>query len=222
MKTSAVRNPVIVGVALAAVVIIALSVKHTLIAPELTGQDARQNFIGLMPSDWSGAARAEKDIQSLAPKQKIEWYVVKDPTDESIVYFASDVMTTSNKVSSTDLSVFRYNTASYEFERIYRGTFAQGSIEGLDDSVAPVFHVLGYDHGNLVILAQDGSDSPGPCTMPLTLGRTDADQIREMLSLNIADPYKAGLTAYTVPEHVLADQDARSQACEEEMEAEMQ
>ncbi len=156
------------------------------------------SFNYLLPDSWNLKSRAQKAIQSISENQMIEFGVVKDPTNEKIFYFAAskfdlDAQTVLN-------SVYRYDTNDYTFERIYRRTFSKGDLSGIHEQAFPILHVLGYDNGKLVILAEDYDDSPGPCTEPLVLGRDADDEVREMMSLDLNDPFKKGLESYRLPD----------------------
>lgn len=153
-------------------------------------------FDYVMPDDWAFTAHAMKDIQALTPEQQITFGVVTDPTNETHAYFAS-AAPDPNDAEKVLLSVYNYNTETYEFERIFRKSYGTG-FPGLRKEAMPVFHVIGYDEGKLIILAQDGDDSPGPCTEVLTLGRENDDIAREMLSMNLESPYDL-MVPYQVP-----------------------
>lgn len=170
-------------------------------------------FDYLLVEDWDLAERAEKGVQELARGQKLDFGIVTDPTDEKFVFFATSVF--DSRKQENLVGVYKYNTENYQFERLFRRTYSEGDFSFLNENTIPNFHVVGYDDGQLIILAQDMDDSPGPCASPLLLGSGDSD-IRTLVSLSIDDPY-AGFSEYTPPQEVLDDAEATQQTCEENL-----
>lgn len=168
------------------------------------------NFDFILPDDWSFTDNAMQDIQTLTPNQQITFGIVKDPTDDTRAYFAS-YAPDPNDTEKVLLSVYSYNTLTYEFERIFRRSYSAG-FPGLREEAQPVFHVVGYDEGKLIILAQDADDSPGPCTEILTLGRENNDVAREMLAMNLESPYDL-MVPYQVPDEIYSSALQKQESC---------
>lgn len=175
-----------------------------------------QNFSMVSPADWSFSDNATKNIQSLTPNQTISFGIVNHPTEANTAYFATIAPDASDETMNL-ASFYKYNTTDRTFERVYRKSFTKGDIKGIQPNALYDFHVLGYDNGKLVVLAQDLNDSPGPCTEPLTLGRESDDIAREMFSLDLSDPYAKGLQAYQVPNDVYEAASDKQAVCLEEM-----
>lgn len=164
--------------------------------PALEGEQ----FGGLLPEEWDRFEKATKNIQTLGRDQAIGFYVVADPDNENLVYFASSAYDTTLKENM--LSVYRYRLDNDNFERLFRTRYGEGRFPMLE-SGTPVLHVLGYDSGKLVLLVQDTDDSPGPCTEPLLLGiGEDRGERRNMITMDISDPY-GGFEEYTPTQEVI-------------------
>lgn len=168
------------------------------------------SFDFLLPDDWSFTDNAMEDIQTLTPGQQITFGIVEDPTDDTHAYFAS-YAPDPNDDEKVLLSVYNYNTKTYEFERIFRRSYGT-DFPGLREGATPVFHVVGYDEGKLIILAQDADDSPGPCTEVLVLGRENEDIAREMLAMNLESPYDL-MVPYEIPEEVYSAALEKQDSC---------
>lgn len=166
---------------------------------------SKQNFTFIMPETWKYFKNANTDIQGLLPGQRLQFGIVSDPTQVGVAYFVSTASDPSDE-TSTLLSVYKYTERDYTFERIYKKSFPQGSIPGIPTPPGELsyalytFHALAYDDGQLVILSQYVDDSPGPCTEPITLGRSNP--VRPIFSLDLADPFHSGLQPYRVPDDV--------------------
>ncbi len=170
------------------------------------------NFSFLMPEEWDYLNNAEKDIQTLTLGQDIRFGIVQDPIEPRVFYFGS--VATDPKDSSQQLmSIYRYDTTNYNFERLYKKTYAAGDIEGIREGADYDFHVIAFDQMKLVVLLQDGSDSPGPCTEVYRLGREEDDIARELYSLDLADPYAKGLEPYRFPDEVYEEAAEKEEAC---------
>ncbi len=144
--------------------------------------------------------RALEDVQSLAPGQVFTTGVVQDPTDEQVIYFATSAHDTRNQ--SNLVSVYRYRTDDFSFERLFRTTYEQGNPIGLDERILPTIHVIGYEDGHLILLATDVNDkamTEDKCDVPYLIGM---DEDRLLVTLDIRDPY-AGFEDYTPGDDVL-------------------
>lgn len=173
-------------------------------------QDAPLSFAYLLPDQWSSLDTAMEDIQILTPEQQITFGILPDPTDDSQVYFAS-YAPDPNEGEDILLSVYNYNTVTHEFERLFRRSY-RNNFPGLHEDAKPIFHVVGYDDGKLIILAQDINDSPGPCTEVLTLGREKDDVAREMLAMNLDSPYDL-MVPYSVPGEIYNEALQKQESC---------
>lgn len=179
---------------------------------EMTGEPVLegQQFGGLLPEDWDLYEKANKNIQTLGTGQTITFYVVSDPDNENLVYFASSAYDTTLRENM--LSIYRYQLDDNNFERLFRTRYGEGRFPMLEAGI-PVLHVLGYDSGKLVLLVQDLDDSPGRCTEPLLLGvGEDRGEIRNLITMDISDPY-AGFEEYTPPQDVLDTAQEAQDAC---------
>jgi hypothetical protein len=173
-----------------------------------------QNFNFLMPEAWSYTDNAVQDIQSLTPGQVLQFGIVADPTQAHTYYFATSAGNPNESDEKDLLSVYVYDSSTYEYTRIWRANHdSTQSFYGLDSRTWPILHVIGYDNGKLIILAQDMDDSPGPCSEVLTMGRDTDAAYRKMFSLNLADPYAKGLEAYRVPNDIYAEALDRQNKC---------
>lgn len=158
---------------------------------------------------WEHTSRAQEDIQELARGQVLEFGVVTDPSDPTFAYFATSVYDDRKKENL--VGVYKYNVENYSFERLFRRSYSAGDFTMLGEDVIPVFHVVGYDDGRLVILAQDMNDSPGPCAQPLLLGAEQSDA-RALISMSITDAY-AGFETYTLSDDVRRAAETAEQTC---------
>lgn len=159
-----------------------------------------QNFSMILPNDWKYTKNAQEDIQELMPNQILQFGIVQDPTEISRYYFIADAQTDPNTVMH---NIYVYDATNYTFERIYKfPTSIDKGFDGIRTGAFINFHLLAIDEDQLVILAEDAEDSPGPCTEVLTLGRDSTDAARELLSINLSNPYNQGLQPYQVPEEI--------------------
>ncbi|MFH1712327.1 MAG: hypothetical protein ABH846_03795, partial [Patescibacteria group bacterium] len=156
------------------------------------------NFEYLLPTNWDLTSKAEDGIAAISKGQKIQFGIVQDPADKDFVYFAASVYDSRKKENL--LSIYKFNSANLHFERLYRSTYGKGDFSHLHDEAIPIFHVIGYADGRLVILAQDMDDSPGPCAEPMLFDNEGG--ARALISMNLMDPY-AGFNQYTPPEELI-------------------
>lgn len=179
------------------------------------GEPAK-NFTFVMPDSWKYAKNARKDIQSLTPNQELNFGVVESKNDLGMYYFATTAPD-ANNIGGFIQSIYSYNN-QYQFERVYKlSTAPEKTFPGIELGTHPgahiILHAIGHDGYKLIVLAQNADDSPGPCTEPLTLGRDASDKVREMLSLDLLDPYAKGLQPYRVPDDVYQAAVERENTC---------
>jgi hypothetical protein len=179
------------------------------------GEEGLTVYGGISPSTWDRLEKATTNIQTLGEGQDINYYVVQDPTDENAVYFASSAYSFEDKENL--VSIYKYFLDSNNFERLFRNTYQAGTFPNLsgDDSV-PTLRVIGYDNGRLIVLAHYVDDSPGPCANPLLMGAGSTGVTRNLLSMNISDPY-AGFEEYTASQEALDQAEAEAVACQENL-----
>lgn len=185
-------------------------------------RDAK-SFEYLLPEQWEHLERAEEAIQELAPGQRVQFGILEDPINPDIVYFTSSAFDVNKQENL--LSVYKYNTSDFSWERLFRNTYGEGEFSGLADFVIPAFHIVGYDNNHLVVLVQDTDDSPGPCADPLLIGFSepafDEDDnpvlIRDLLSMSISEPY-SGFRDYTPPDEVIEEAQERQEECLENLQ----
>lgn len=176
------------------------------------------NFDYISPINWDRTDATEADLNTyLGGDHTIEFGIVEDPSDENILYFASSDYE-REPVEQNTVSIIRYQKDTYEFERIYKATY-----EGFEPFGEPAdweapwdlsyeAHVLGYDNGKLALFFQDASDSPGPCAEPVILAVT-GESTRHLVALDLEDPYGGFIDDYMIPQSVIDDASARSEAC---------
>ncbi|MEK9155189.1 MAG: hypothetical protein AAB839_00920 [Patescibacteria group bacterium] len=174
----------------------------------------------VMPDAWPQKGKMTGYLANLTPNQEIQFGIVNDPVDEQIVYFATTAPMTVNGEEKTLLSIYKANATTYDYERMYRATYGQGETPGLrsgDDGAWPVWHVVGYDQGKLVILVQDADDSPGICAEIFVIGVDGEAQERAYFAaLDVANP-AAGLADYMPDAQAVADARAKELACQAEL-----
>lgn len=169
------------------------------------------NFEGIHPTDWGLTERAQNGVQSLQAGQLLQFYVVEDPTQDDVVYFA-----TSHREDDADevlLSVYEYRTDNFNFERLFRRSYEPGDIDGLPEEALPVMRVVGYDSGSLVLLVQANDDSPGPCAVPLLLADSES---RMLWGMSIEEPY-GGFEEYEPPAEILEAKEVAQEKCQSEL-----
>lgn len=169
-------------------------------------------FEYLALEDWELLDRATEGVQDLARGQELEFGVVTDPTDEKFVYFATSVYDARKQENL--VGVYKYNTENYNFERLFRRSYSEGDFTFLAEEIVPNFHVIGYDDGQLVILAQDMNDSPSACAQPLLLG-AQQDDAHTLISMSIDDPY-AGFNEYAAPQDAIEAAEQAESLCQDE------
>jgi len=161
-------------------------------------------------ADWELADRAEGAInQYLGSGQVIMDGVVADPEDENIVYFAS----ATDKGDENMVAVYSYRLDNYNFERVFRATYAAGDMRSLGEEAVPNLHVIGYDEGNLILLAADRASEMESCDHPLLLGAEASDSYA-LLRMDLEDPYNS-LESYEPTEEALEAAKEAMEGCEE-------
>lgn len=185
----------------------------TEVGDELDGADeesepSTMNFEGVSPADWDLLERAESGVATLTSGQEIEFYIVKDPADDNVVYFATSALDEGDDQQM--IGIYRYQTDDYNFERLFRRSYDLGDLENIHEEDFPDFHVVGYDSGDLVLLVMGRSDSPGPCSEPLLLG-ADYDG-RSLWSMSLEDPY-GGFENYELSDELRAEVETDQEAC---------
>lgn len=162
---------------------------------------------GILPQDWDLLKRAEAGINTLTSGQQIQSWIVADPTDENVVYFAANSFDDGDGLMQ--IGIYKYRTDNYNFERLFRHSYDEGDIEDLPATQYPEFHVIGYNDNQLVLLIQPEGYLPGPCTNPLLISETTE---RLLWSMNIEDPY-SGFVEYTPSQEELAAAQSEVDAC---------
>lgn len=148
------------------------------------------NFEGINPQDWEAFDTAMTNIQALGEGQNFSGEVIQDPTETNFYYFASFKLDGDGSEQTYLLSIYKYNLDNHNFDRIYRRTLGSNN-SYIERSLA--FDVVGYDSGNLVVLAH----SMGvwdPCQIALGSGEQRGETFN-LLSMSLENPY-AGFTEY--------------------------
>ncbi len=165
------------------------------------------------PNDWDLLERAESTINSyLGDGQDIEFGIVQDPTDENTVYFASSAIDGEENL----ISIYKYQTDDYNFERLFRKTYEPGKDALLAEDLLPAFHVIGYDDGNLVLFVKSVETSLEACAQPVLLGSSESDSA-VLVTVSIDNPYDA-LEDYVPNQEVLDEALADQATCEAGLE----
>lgn len=129
-------------------------------------------------------------------------------------FISTDTFAGGNSIPTT---LYRYQDSRLmtigEFDMSYQ------NIEGLDDWVMPVTHLLGYGTDKkgkdyYIALIQDFSDSPGPCAQPYLLGGENGAGIRSIVKLYQDGYSEPRFENLELPEEVLADAQAKQEACQ--------
>ncbi|EKD33062.1 MAG: hypothetical protein ACD_76C00096G0004 [uncultured bacterium] len=173
-----------------------------------------------LPGEWNLTLKAEKLIQSLASGQQIQFGIVKNTSDEKLVYFAGSVYNQDN--DSNMINIYEFNTESQEFERKFKREYSAGDlkIDSMNSSVIPVFHVLAYLPENLLlVLSQNIDDSPGLCADPLLLNETDPENSRALFTLDLKNPY-SGFKLYDLTTEEISVLKEKESKCLEGLGAE--
>lgn len=183
---------------------------------DVTSEDLTNTvyFTFSTPDTWVFKEQAEKDIRILGEDQSIQYGVIEDPAQKEIVYFATVAF--DEEAEENKLSIYRYNELTYEFERIYRGSFGKGGSSYLGKNAWPVWRLIGYDHGKLVVLLEDGDNSPGPCAEPLLIGM-DNPSVAALFTLDLQDP-SSGLSEYTPPDDAVEAAETVQETCQKTFE----
>lgn len=168
----------------------------------------------LLPEDWSRYANAKKDIQALLPGQEMTFYIVEHPNDTDLAYFTTYAY--DAELKTTTLSIYEYTESTYEFERIWRDTFTSGELSWLPTSYSlPVWRLVGYDNGKLIVLVEDNDNSPGVCAQPFLVG-VDNENVARLFTLDLGNP-SAGLAPYTPDEDLVVQSTVKQNECLDEM-----
>ncbi len=217
-KTTNHKKLIVLALAIIALVLVSSVLKNqpsVVDQPTLTLSDNHpntQNFDLLLPDDWPYTDTAIKDVQSLTPNQSLLFGIVPSANENGVHYF---ITTAPNPTVENQrlLSVYKYHD-DYNFERIYRVSYGpEKGLTGIRSGTHIDLHAIGYDNNNLIILAQDADSSPGRCTEVLTLGRQADDDVYEMLSLDLSDPFRSGLQPYRVPDDTYNQALAKQNNC---------
>lgn len=162
------------------------------------------------PEGWPWYERAMADIGSLGDGQVIEFGIVTDPTQDYLAYFATSAFDATAK--HTMISIYRYNTMTFAFERLYRGTYTMGEEPHLGKKSFPALHVVGYHDDELLVLLKDNAYQFAPCEDPFLFGYTATSSQGALLALTLNDP-GSGLRDYTPDEMLLSDAQIHAAAC---------
>lgn len=156
------------------------------------------------PADWAYADAAVSDMAqdwgstwTAEEGHSITYGVVDDQDETGIAYFAT---TRDNDSGGTQLSIFRYDTGSYEFARLWRD----------DDAGDAKWHVVGYDNGSVVVAQTAGTYDRGACGEPMV----ESSATLYSLPDSYSESWDAGLTAYTAQQADLDEVSARQSDCE--------
>lgn len=181
-------------------------------------EPAAKNFAGIWHDDWPLLERAQNGVQTLTSGQLVDGYIMEDPNNKDTVYFATYLYSDNDEsdlaYDENMVSIYRYSTKNFHFERLYRATYETSDLDGeIMEGSLPLFRVVGTDGDKLILLVTAMDDSPGPCTSMLLLGET---QGRTLWSMDLSDPY-GGFESYQLPDDVRTDAEAQMEACQQEL-----
>lgn len=171
-----------------------------------------RNFTVISADEWVDHDTALGWINELTPNQTIEQTVVLDPTDDRVAYFA----TSAPKDGGSLLSVYRYNTQSQIYERLWRKEIASGE-------AGREWLVLGVDNGRVVFIEQNGGTETETCVQPVISGNdhVNGSALWSVPGDNLlVDPdtqalsWKEQPSAYAPPQEVLDEALIKQNACE--------
>lgn len=155
-----------------------------------------KNFTTIPSTNWLGYKKATEDIQKLTRGQVITGDIIQDPTNESIHYFASSAY--DDYLKQNLVSIYKYNTADGNFERLYRTTYAQGGTILLGEKATAEFEVIGYDNGHLIVLVKNRATQSEDCLNAWRLGMEHSDNYN-LVSMDLLRPY-SGFQEYNLSE----------------------
>ncbi|MFH1767232.1 MAG: hypothetical protein ABH826_04010 [Patescibacteria group bacterium] len=208
--------PIIVGLLIVAVVIVAFFGFNMSPQPIVTNNEAKvtvdengnevvvntaTNFDYMMPEGWDRYENAIEDIQSLGEGQIIVPGIIQDPIDENIYYFASYIY--DEEAQENLISIYKYNGFDYSFERLYKGTHGLDSALRMTDrgevlqngkSFTPHLDIVGYDGGYLVMRPLPNSDD-NEC------GKSFTTEGAPFVKMSIQEPY-SGFTDFKTSEEL--------------------
>lgn len=154
--------------------------------------DRADSVVADMAKDWPGSPgwTAEEG-------HEITYGVVEDADEPGTHYFAT---TRDNGAGGTQLSVFRYDSASYGFQRLWRD----------DNASDAAWHVVGYDNGKVVLSKTAGTYDRGACGEPLVADGATLHTVPD----NFSESWDAGLTDYSAQQADLDEVRSRQSDCE--------
>lgn len=169
-------------------------------------EQTQTNFSVVDAADWDQAANVETYVEQLTPDQTIEGGYVQDPTNANVIYFAT---------SSADgtLSIYRYDTSTYFFERLWRA----------DATTDKEWNVVGYDNGNVIFVEVAGGYTLDACGSAMLDGvdGTDGATLWSLPS-TYAESWASGPVVYTAAEDVVTSARDEQTACRDGQQTEQQ
>lgn len=181
-------------------------------------QDSSANvsFSTTTPEEWPLTETADRWIEDLTPNQTIHNGIVQDPTRADIVYFATTApITAEDGGSQTLLSIYRYNTDTLIYERLYRLPYGQGRATGLNAGATPRLGVVGYDNGKVIVLLDDADRAFATCSQSVLRGAEASDGARLMsVPSDFERSWQEGLSDYTPSDTVINQARDMQRQCE--------
>jgi hypothetical protein len=177
-----------------------------------SASDDGESLLGVMydyinPFEWQHQERAIEAVSSLADNQILNYGIVADPNNPSVRYFSTSVI--DEEQEEILLSVYRYNSSDYTWVRLYRQTYTKESGTLIDAVTYPILHVIGYEDGDLILLAQDIEDYPKLCADPYL---TPDSPSTALITMSTEDPY-GGFVDYTLSDEAERLALARQEKC---------
>lgn len=178
-----------IGVAVAATA----GASFTVIAPE--DWDRAESVVGDMAQSWGTTWTAEEG-------HVITYGVVEDVDEPGIFYFATK---RDDATAGRQVSIFRYTSSTYGFERLYR----------IDNAGDAAWYVVGYDNGMVVYAETRATYDPGACGEPLVAGVDGVDGAAlYQLPDNFAQSWDMGPSAYSAEQADIDEVRTRQTNCE--------
>jgi len=186
-----------------------------------TTKKSKSNYNTINKSDWKGAEKAQEIInstQNQAPNEEtINNSIIQDPDDENIFYFATELLTFSqedpNKIETAFTGIYKYNTKSYNWERIHKSKITP------TNNIHHKTHVLGFTNNKLILQIIESDYSPGPCSTPWLAEKSETKgfQITSGLkTLDLNNPYNK-FEDYKLDNKTKQEKQQNQQDCESEI-----
>lgn len=168
-----------------------------------------RNFNVIDPASWSYTAGAIDDMAQNwgagwpgEAGHEITYGVVEDADEAGIFYFATR---RDNGTGGTMVSIFRYDTSTYQFARLMR----------IDNAGDAAWYVAGYDTGYVVYAEASGGYDRGTCGEPIIAAIDGVDGALYKLPDSFDRSWSEGASAYTTNDADTQTARDRQTTCEQ-------